>query len=25
LPNYRFVPMDLLGKRGDIVNKDMPR
>jgi len=25
LPNYRFVPMDLLGRRGDIVNKDMPR
>lgn len=25
LPNYRFVPMDLLGTRGDIVNKNMPR
>ena len=25
LPNYRFVPMDLLGGRGDIVNKNMPR
>lgn len=25
LPNYRFVPMDLFGGRGDIVNKDMPR
>lgn len=25
LPNYRFVPMDLFGGRGDIVNKDMSR
>lgn len=25
LLSYRFVPMDLLGRRGDIVNKDMPR
>jgi formylmethanofuran dehydrogenase subunit E len=25
LPNYRFVAMDLLGGRGDIINKDMPR
>ncbi len=25
LPNYRFVPMDLFGGRGDILNKDMPR
>jgi len=25
LPNYRFVPMDFLGGRGDIVNKDMSR
>ena len=25
LPNYRLVPMDLLGRRGDIINKDMPR
>ena len=25
LPNYRFVPMDLFGGRGDIINKDMLR
>lgn len=25
LTNYRFVPMDLFGRRGDIINKDMPR
>ncbi|PPD43851.1 MAG: hypothetical protein CTY16_13050 [Methylobacter sp.] len=25
LPNYRFVPMDLFGGRGDVVNKDMSR
>ena len=25
LENYRFVPIDLFGNRGDIINKDMPR
>jgi formylmethanofuran dehydrogenase subunit E len=25
LPNYRFLAMDLLGGRGDIMNKDVPR
>jgi formylmethanofuran dehydrogenase subunit E len=25
LANYRFVPADLFGNRGDIINKDMPR
>lgn len=25
LQGYRFIPMDLQGGRGDIVNKDMPR
>lgn len=25
LPSYRFVPMDLFGGRGDIINKNMPR
>jgi formylmethanofuran dehydrogenase subunit E len=25
LPGYRFVPMDLFGRRGDIINKNMPR
>ena len=25
LEQYRFVPNDLCGKRGDFVNKDMPR
>jgi len=25
LENYRFVPTDLFGNRGDIINKDMPR
>lgn len=25
LQDYRFIPMDLQGGRGDIVNKDMPR
>lgn len=25
LPNYRFVPIDLFGGRGDILNKDVPR
>lgn len=25
LENYRFVPLDLMGNRGDVINKDMPR
>lgn len=25
LPNYRFVPADVFGSRGDIINKAMPR
>lgn len=25
LENFRFVPTDLLGNRGDVINKDMPR
>lgn len=25
LQNYRFVPADMFGNRGDVINKDMPR